>query len=146
MELNIITLTTLTIATITDYKSFKIPNVITYPLIIVGVVSLFWLPWKVVLIRIGIALALLFISRSSGGDKKLLAGMSLFSGATSALITYILSGCLAGLSIILRNYRYTRSPFPHGIKNEFGYDINMGGFFFFGYIGFFMMRYIYGII
>lgn len=146
VAVNAIIMTTLTIATITDYKSFKIPNYITYPLIIVGVVSLFWLSWQIVLTRIGVALALLFFSRSSGGDKKLLVGMSLLSGATSALVTYLISGCLAGLSIILRNYRYTRSLFPYGIKYEFGYDVNMGGFFLFAYMGFFIMRYAYGII
>lgn len=139
MANNIIILTTLSIATITDYKSYKIPNWITYPLIIVGVVSLFSLPWQMILIRIATALGLILVSRSGGGDKKLLAGISLFAGSAAALITYLFSGCLAGISLLLNNYRYTRSFFPHGVKYEFGYDVGMGGFFFFGYIGFFIL-------
>lgn len=146
MATNIIILTTLTIATITDYRSYKIHNWTTYPLIIVGVVSLFGLPWQVILARIAVALGLLFFSRSGAGDKKLLAGLSLFSGATSALITYLISGCLAGLGIILTNYRYSRAFFPYGIKYEFGYQVSMGGYFLFAYIGFYILRYKYGII
>ena len=136
----IIILITLTIATITDYKNMKIPNWLTYPLIIVGILSLIGLSWQRILIRIGVAIGIIFLSRGGGGDKKLLSGISLTAGAPAALTTYILGGMLAGLSIILRNKYYTKSFFPYGIKYEFGRKIIMGEFFFWGFTGFLILR------
>lgn len=91
------------VAAIYDYKTNKIPNWCTYPLIITGIIYQFYLQtnvWIILLIIIAF-IATLFIPGIGYGDLKFLLGCALISTPIFAVKMFLTANCIVGISYLL---------------------------------------------
>lgn len=117
-------------ATITDIKTMKIPNYITLPAFIIGIVLSFaGCGWKETLIRLGMVVALFLvyaIHLLAGGDIKILMALTMLQGVLPMLFTVIIGNLiLLGLTAIkspssAREYIRKGLFFMNGV--EYGVD------------------------
>ena len=95
-------------AAITDVRSSKIPNLITFPLLLIGLVAhsylngLEGLLFSLKGLTIGLGSLILFYvwGGMGAGDVKLMGAIGAIIGATDVLVAFLITACLGGLYAI----------------------------------------------
>ena len=119
----------LMIISITDIKFFIIPNIFVILLLIPGIIELFYLFSKMLLLGgifgliIFLILYLLFPKGIGLGDVKLAGAIGLFLGlklTILAILLSFLSGAIVGLLLIALHKKSMKDPIPFGPFLAFG--------------------------